>query len=171
MTEKLVKTRKRVADVGEVFTPRWLVDEVIETLPESLFEDPHKTFIDPTCGDGNFLVVVLEQKVLRGSHPLQALLTIHGVDIMPDNVIECRQRLFVTVTTFIDLDYSRERNLFKKFVKRRTLKRIQRALRSNIQHGDTLRFDIEDIFSSSPSKELLNFRNKKDDISELDSGG
>ena len=90
MTEKLVKTKKRVADVGEVFTPRWLVDEIIEALPKSLFEDPRKTFIDPACGNGNFLVEVIAKKRQSGATPLEALATIYGVDIMADNVVECR---------------------------------------------------------------------------------
>ncbi len=159
MTEKLVKTKKRVADVGEVFTPRWLVDEIIEALPKSLFEDSRKTFIDPACGDGNFLVVVLEQKVLRGSHPLQALMTIHGVDIMADNVIECRQRLFKAVVAQTN-QRTTSPGIYKQMV---------RILKKNIQFGDTLQFDIDDIFSEEPSEELLNFRNKKGEISELDS--
>ena len=42
-------------------------------------------------------------------------------------------------------------------------------MRSNIRHGDTLKFDIEDIFATQPSEELQNFRNKKEDIIKLDS--
>tara|TARA_Y100000310_G_C20290169_1_gene626846 strand:+ start:156 stop:671 length:516 start_codon:yes stop_codon:yes gene_type:complete len=170
MTEKLVKTKKRVADVGEVFTPRWLVDEIIETLPESLFENSRKTFIDPACGNGNFLVEVIAKKRQSGATALEALATTYGVDIMADNVVECRQRAFKAALQDDDLNYHGERNPFKRFIKKRMLYRMQRLVRQNIRHGDTLKFEMEDIFAAKPSEELVNFRNKKGEISELDSG-
>ena len=170
MSEKLVKSKQRVADVGEVFTPSWLVDELLNELPPNLFDDPTKTFIDPACGDGNFLIEVVKRKLMSGATPLQALSATYGVDIMPDNVVECRQRLFATVAASTDLNYSREPHLLKRYLKRRNLRKIQQTLRSNIRYGDTLKFDIEDIFATQPSEELQNFRNKKEDTIKLDSG-
>lgn len=97
MTKKaIIKSNKRVKDAGEVFTPIGLVDEMLEKLPQEVFTNPEKTFIDPACGDGNFLVRVLERKIQNGSTPLQALQTIYGIDIMPDNIDECRRRLFAS---------------------------------------------------------------------------
>jgi hypothetical protein len=171
MTEKLVKTKKRVADVGEVFTPRWLVDEIIETLPESLFEDSRKTFIDPACGNGNFLVEVIVKKRQRGATALEALATTYGVDIMADNVVECRHRAFKAAIQGDDLNYHSESNLFKRFVKKRMLYRMRRLVHQNIRHGDTLKFEMEDIFSTKPSEELINFRNENQDFVALDSAG
>jgi type I restriction-modification system DNA methylase subunit len=62
-------------------------------LPEELFTDPTKTFIDPACGDGQFLSEVLIKKIENGSDFETALSTIYGVDIMQDNVDQCKERL------------------------------------------------------------------------------
>jgi len=83
----------RVKATGEVFTPTPLVLEMLDQLPAELFTDPDKTFLDNSCGDGQFLGEVLIRKMEHGSTFEQALQTIYGVDLMPDNVAECRQRL------------------------------------------------------------------------------
>lgn len=83
----------RVKATGEVFTPTPLVQEILDQLDPELFQDPTKTFIDPTCGDGQFLSEVLIRKLENG-HTLEAALsTIYGVDLMQDNVDLCRDRL------------------------------------------------------------------------------
>jgi type I restriction-modification system DNA methylase subunit len=91
--EKLTKSAKRVKDLGEVFTPKWLVIDMLRKLPHDVWEDDAKTFCDPACGNGNFLAIVLQLKLRLGHDPTQALRTIYGVDIMPDNISECKQRL------------------------------------------------------------------------------
>jgi type I restriction-modification system DNA methylase subunit len=83
----------RVKATGEVFTPAELVQEVLDKMDQSLFADPDKTFLDNCCGDGQFLSEVLIRKVQNGINFETALSTIYGVDIMPDNVAETRQRL------------------------------------------------------------------------------
>lgn len=83
----------RIKATGEVFTPTPLVQEVLDQLPHELFTDPAKTFLDPSCGDGQFLGEVLIRKMENGSTFEQALSTIYGVDLMQDNVDECRKRL------------------------------------------------------------------------------
>jgi hypothetical protein len=89
-----VRSVVRKKSLGEVWTPLPLVKEILVKLPEDVWLDPTKTFIDHSCGHGNFLLGVLAYKLCRGpSTPLQALSTIYGVDIMEDNVIECRERL------------------------------------------------------------------------------
>lgn len=83
----------RVKATGEVFTPTPLVQEILDKLDPSLFKDPTKTFIDPSCGDGQFLGEVLIRKVESGIDFETALSTIYGVDLMQDNVDLCRERL------------------------------------------------------------------------------
>jgi type I restriction-modification system DNA methylase subunit len=83
----------RVKATGEVFTPTPLVQEVLDKLPMEQFTDPTKTFLDPACGDGQFLGEVLIRKMENGSTFEQALSTIYGVDLMPDNVKLCQDRL------------------------------------------------------------------------------
>ena len=85
------KTRTRQS--GEVFTPTPLVQEILNQIPIEQFQDPSKTFLDPSCGDGQFLSEVLIKKMENGSTFKQALSTIYGVDIMPDNVALCKDRL------------------------------------------------------------------------------
>jgi type I restriction-modification system DNA methylase subunit len=83
----------RVKVTAEVFTPTELVREMLEKLPIELFADPTKTFLDNSCGDGQFLSEVLIRKMENGSSFEEALSTIYGVDLMPDNVDLCRERL------------------------------------------------------------------------------
>ena len=87
------RDRARVKATGEVFTPTPLVQEILDHLDPKLFQDPSKTFLDPTCGDGQFLGEVLIRKLENGSTFEQALATIYGVDLMQDNVDLCRERL------------------------------------------------------------------------------
>lgn len=87
------RTQARVKSTGEVFTPTDLVREVLENMDISKFEDPIRTFLDPACGDGQFLGEVLIRKMENGSTFEQALSTIYGVDLMIDNVDLCRERL------------------------------------------------------------------------------
>jgi type I restriction-modification system DNA methylase subunit len=87
------RDRSRVKATGEVFTPTRLVQEMLDQIPVGQFEDPAKTFLDPSCGDGQFLGEVLIRKMENGSTFEQALGTVYGVDLMQDNVDECRKRL------------------------------------------------------------------------------
>lgn len=87
------RDQARIKATGEVFTPTPLVQEMLDQLPPALFEDPSKTFLDNSCGDGQFLGEVLIRKMQHGSTFEQALNTVYGVDLMPDNVAECRRRL------------------------------------------------------------------------------
>ena len=87
------RDRSRVKATGEVFTPTPLVQEMLDQIPSNQFNDPTKTFLDPSCGDGQFLGEVLIRKMENGSTFEQALSTIYGVDLMQDNVDLCRERL------------------------------------------------------------------------------
>lgn len=83
----------RVKATGEVFTPTELVQEVLDKLPQDLFNVPEKTVLDPACGDGQFLSECLIRKIENGIDFETALSTIYGTDLMIDNVDLCRERL------------------------------------------------------------------------------
>ena len=140
-----MKSKKRIKQTGEVFTPDWLVREVINKSPLEVWTDAAKTMIDPACGSGNFLVEIYKKKVANGSSPLQALRTLYGIDIMPDNIQECRKRL---------LHLSRDKT--KLFLDPEAIK----AVRNNIRLGDALKFSMEDIFAplNFASGDLRRFR-------------
>jgi len=87
------REKARVKTTGEVFTPTPLVQKILDELPQEVFTDPTKTFIDPSCGDGQFLGEVLIRKIENGIDFETALSTIYGVDLMQDNVDLCRERL------------------------------------------------------------------------------
>jgi type I restriction-modification system DNA methylase subunit len=84
---------KRVKQTGEVFTPMDLCMQMVREIPVEKLEDPDATFLDNSCGDGNFLVTLLE--VLSEYHDAEHVLNnmIYGVDLMPDNVATAKERL------------------------------------------------------------------------------
>lgn len=104
----VARDKLRVKATGEVFTPTQLVQEILDQLPASQFTDPAKTFLDNSCGDGQFLGEVLIRKIENGSTFEQALSTIYGVDLMADNVELCRERLLCGRS---DLRHIVERNI------------------------------------------------------------
>ena len=86
----------RVKATGEVFTPTTKVQHIldhIERLDPTVFKDLEKTFIDNSCGDGQILGEALIRKMENDLTFEQALQTIYGVDLMPDNVKLCQDRL------------------------------------------------------------------------------
>jgi type I restriction-modification system DNA methylase subunit len=87
------RDRARIKATGEIFTPTEMVQEVLDRLDPEIFQNPEKTFLDPSCGDGQFLGEVLIRKIEAGASFEQALDTIYGVDLMQDNVNLCRERL------------------------------------------------------------------------------
>jgi hypothetical protein len=91
------RDKLRIKQTAEVFTPSWLVQEILDKLEESnseLFSNPSKTFIDSSCGDGQFLSEVVIRKMERSGCTLeQALSTTYGVELMEDNVKLCKERL------------------------------------------------------------------------------
>ena len=91
------RDKLRIKQTAEVFTPTPLVQEMLDKLEEqdpTLFLDPTKTFLDNSCGDCQFLSEVVIRKMEKSGCSLeQALKTTYGVELMEDNVIECRKRL------------------------------------------------------------------------------
>lgn len=105
--ERLVKSSDRVRDLGEVFTPAATVQSMLDLLPPEMWDvHPSPTFLEPACGDGNFLVAILARKLecVRRAHEAgtlpagsgidalqfhahEALASIYAMDISPDNVV------------------------------------------------------------------------------------
>jgi hypothetical protein len=92
----LNRGKNRVKVTGEVFTPIDLCVKMIRQLPEEKIKNPNATFLDNSCGDGNFLVALA--KVLSKYHDREHVLNnmIYGVDLMPDNIATAKQRLGLT---------------------------------------------------------------------------
>ena len=90
------RDRLRVKETEEIFTPTTVVNECLDLLQSqnpNCFLDPAKTYMDNSCGDGQFLGEVLIRKIENGIDFESALSTIYGVDLMQDNVNLCRERL------------------------------------------------------------------------------
>lgn len=105
--ELQVKSVERVRDLGEVFTPAATVKDMLDLLPDDMWAvHPSPTFLEPACGDGNFLVAILDRKLAavadtaaQGAlpagagkealqfHALEALSSVYGIDISVDNVV------------------------------------------------------------------------------------
>ena len=102
------REKTRVKATGEVFTPTPLVEEILDKMDPELFTDPEKTFLDPSCGDGQFLASVLYRKLQNGIDFETALSTIFGCDLMSDNILLCQERL---LCGFEDLRHIVEQNI------------------------------------------------------------
>ncbi len=109
-----MRTRARVAAFGEVFTPSWLVDAMLD-LVKSESERIDSRFLEPACGSGNFLVPVLDRKLAtvgrrhgrsdfeKRHYALFSVMCIYGVELLADNVAECRESLLETYAAFLDI--------------------------------------------------------------------
>ena len=114
-SEELVKSRKRVADHGEVFTPSWMVEEMLD-LVKGETERIDSRFLEPACGSGNFLKSVLARKLAvvnarygksefeKRHHALFALMCIYGIELLEDNIIECRKVLLDIFVDFLGVE-------------------------------------------------------------------
>ena len=91
------RDKLRIKQNAEIFTPTSLVQEILDKLEEQdpmLFLNPNKIFLDNSCGDGQFLSEIVIRKMERSDCSLEmALSTTYGVELMEDNIIECRKRL------------------------------------------------------------------------------
>src|ERR1700693_721262 len=98
----LAKSKQRVADHGEVFTPGSMVEAMLDLVKDES-ERIDSRFLEPACGSGNFLVPVLKRKLAtvqarygkndfeKRHHALLALMSIYGVELLEDNVAQCRE--------------------------------------------------------------------------------
>ena len=113
--ESLVKSKQRVADHGEVFTPSWMVEDMLNLVKDES-ERIDSRFLEPACGDGNFLKVVLQRKLAtvqsrygksefeRNHYALFGLMCIYGIELLEDNVQECRENLLDIFAKFLEVD-------------------------------------------------------------------
>lgn len=88
-----IKSKERVREQGEVFTRPEEVNAMLDLLPEVTIE---MTFLEPTCGNGNFVVEILKRKFdkcKKKADFITALKSVVAIDIMADNVAECKQRI------------------------------------------------------------------------------
>lgn len=143
-TPHQVKSKKRVADHGEVFTNEREVNAMLDLVKHET-ERIDSRFLEPACGNGNFLAEVLRRKLQvvdqRYSksqlewerYAVMAVSSMYGVDILEDNAQECRERLF----TIFDERYSA---LFRDKCKSECRRSIAFLLGRNILWGDALDF-------------------------------
>jgi type I restriction-modification system DNA methylase subunit len=89
-----IRSRDNVVNNGEVFTPKKIVNEMLELLPTEVWSDKSYCFLEPTCGNGNFLVEILIKRVDNGLTVIQALNTLIGMDITSINIKDSRVRLY-----------------------------------------------------------------------------
>lgn len=139
-----VKSKKRVADHGEVFTAEREVNAMLDLVKQET-ERIESRFLEPACGNGNFLAEVLKRKlkVVNDRYSKNqieweryatiAVSSIYGVDILEDNAEECRERLF----KIFEETY---KSLFKEKIKDECLRSIKYLLNRNILWGDALDF-------------------------------
>ena len=110
----LVKSKQRVTDHGEVFTPAWMVEAMLNLVKDET-ERIDSRFLEPACGSGNFLVQILQRKLAavelkygksdfeRRYHALLALMCIYGIELLPDNIVECRANLLEIFAEYLAL--------------------------------------------------------------------
>lgn len=149
-SNKQVKSKKRVADFGEVFTAEREVNAMLNLLPETIWHNITATFLEPSCGNGNFLAEILSRKlnaVLEllstkkkikkkhqafnyGFYAIGAVSSIYGIEILPDNCHECRERLLNLFTEHYQTHF--------KETDPNIIKIVKYLLGQNIVGGDAL---------------------------------
>jgi len=146
---QIIRSKNRVKQTGEVFTPLSLVDEILEKFPDDVWM-PSKTFLDPACGDGNFLVRVVAWRIWLGSTPEEALKSTYGVDIMQDNVNHTRFRLLTNAfyayhhnkdKLLKHLTYNDEQNITKMDGYKGFVQKYKHIVYKNIVCHDALTYD------------------------------
>ena len=137
--ERLVKSKKRVTDHGEVFTPTWLVNDMLDLVKDET-ERIDSRFLEPACGSGNFLVPVLERKLAavqtkygkndfeRRHYALFGLMCVYGIELLEDNAAECRENLHDVFVKCLGVDLEGEWSAAARTV-----------LEVNIVQGDALK--------------------------------
>ena len=91
--ENIIRSKERVSENGEVFTPFEIVDKMNVLIPEDVWKDPTYIYLEPTCGIGNFVIRILEKRIESGISIENACNTLFGMDIMPDNILKCYERV------------------------------------------------------------------------------
>src|SRR5579864_2661445 len=114
-----VRSKQRVADHGEVFTPPWMVEAMLDLVKDET-ERIDSRFLEPACGSGNFLVRILQRKLAavelkfgrsdfeRRHYALLALMCIYGIELLEDNIAECRTNMLEILAGYLNLEESDE---------------------------------------------------------------
>ena len=149
---KQVQSKSRVSLYGEVYTSEREVNDMLDLVKDEA-ERLDSRFLEPACGDGNFIVEVLNRKlnILKRNykknqyefekHSIVVVGSIYGIDILEDNIIKTRERL---LNLFLNI-YN---NIFKKNVREDIVQSINFIICQNIIHGDAL--TLKEIKSSKP---------------------
>jgi len=134
----LIRSKARVADHGEVFTPPWMVEAMLDLVRDES-ERIDSRFLEPACGSGNFLVRVLQRKLAavelkfgksefeKRHYALFALMCIYGIELLADNIAECRANLMEVFSEYLSLEKTDDLYRAAFFV-----------LSDNLVHGDAL---------------------------------
>jgi len=140
----LIKSKKRVADHGEVFTPPWMVDAMLD-LVKAEAERIDARFLEPACGSGNFLVQVLKRKLAsvelkfgksafeKQNYALFGLMCIYGIELLDDNISECRANMLEILAEYLNINETDDIYRAASFV-----------LSQNLVHGDALTVKAHD---------------------------
>ncbi|MBY5881757.1 SAM-dependent DNA methyltransferase [Rhizobium leguminosarum] len=135
---ELIKSKKRVADHAEVFTPQWLVEKMLD-LVKGETERVDSRFLEPACGSGNFLVPIMQRKLAavelkfaksdfeKRHYALLALMCTYGIELLADNIAECRANLLEVFADYLNLDQAEDLYHAASFV-----------LSLNLVHGDAM---------------------------------
>lgn len=134
----LVRSKQRVADHGEVFTPPWMVDAMLDLVKDET-ERIDARFLEPACGSGHFITRILQRKLAavemkygksefdKRHFALYALMSIYGIELLADNVAECRANALEIFTEYTQASVSDD-----------LLLAAWHVLNTNILHGDAL---------------------------------
>ena len=140
----LIKSKQRIADHGEVFTPAWMVEAMLD-LVKGETERIDARFLEPACGSGNFLVRILQRKLAavelkygksdfeKRHYTLLALMCTYGIELLPDNIAECRANMLEILADYLDIDDSDDLYRAASYV-----------LSQNLVHGDALKMRASD---------------------------
>lgn len=134
----MYKTKERVSDHGEVFTPAWMVEAMLD-LVKNETERIDSRFLEPACGSGNFLVQILRRKLAavelkygksdfeRRHYALLALMCVYGIELLADNIAECRANVLAILAEYLNMSESDELYRAASYV-----------LSQNLVHGDAM---------------------------------
>jgi hypothetical protein len=140
----LIKSKQRVADHGEVFTPAWLIEAMLDLVKDET-QRIDSRFLEPACGSGNFLVQVLRRKLAavefkygksdfeRRHYALLGLMCIYGIELLADNIAECRANLLEILAEYLNIDESDD-----------LCRAASHVLSQNLVHGDALTMRMHD---------------------------
>jgi len=110
-----IKSKQRVADHGEVFTPAWMVEAMLD-LVKGETERIDSRFLEPACGSGNYLMQIFRRKLAavevkygksdfeRRHYALLGLMCLYGIELLPDNIAECRANMLEIFAEYLKLD-------------------------------------------------------------------